>query len=135
MTISSAISKLTSTSNGEEIYAVLKMIAEATTGPIMLDQFLRKLAKATGTGLNPVRQSYDIVLKKLNIKPVDLGLAMAKDLLAKHYNNGLHLRLTNGGLFYFFDKSHWKHQSKEKIRAELQTIAIEYKGHIARRHH
>lgn len=127
-TIEITISQLLPSSTSIEITAVLEQIAYSNPDPIALDQHLRRIAKATGSGMKPIRQSYDIILKKLNIKPVDLGLAMAKDLLATKYNDGLHLRRTSDGVFYFFDKSHWKHQPKDKIRAELQTIAIECKG-------
>lgn len=127
--VDSAISALSSISTSADITAVLEQIAQAAPDPITLDQWLRRVAKATGIGLKPVRQSYDITLKKLNIKPVDLGLALAHELLAEHYNDGIHLRLTKDGQFYCFEESHWKHQTKEKIRAELQAIAVSYKAH------
>lgn len=123
------ITTLSPNSTAAEITATLEQIAQSNPDPITLDQCLRKTAKATGTGLKPVRQSYEMMLKKLNIKPVDLGLALAQHLLADKYNDGLHLRLTKDGLFDAFEKSHWKHQTKDAIRADLQSIAVDYKGH------
>lgn len=68
-------------STGEEIRAVLAFIAKTGSEPILLELQLRAVATDIKTSLKAVRRNYDMVLKSLNLKPVNLGLAIAKELL------------------------------------------------------
>lgn len=122
------IKNLTPQSLPEQTQAAMEAIAMASPDPITLDQCLRKIAATVQSGIKAVRQTYDIVLKKLNMKPVDVGLSIARDVLATSYGDGICLKLTQDGLLYAYNKTHWARMSENKIRAQLQEAAVNYKG-------
>lgn len=124
----SLIQNLHAKSPADQIHLVLEAIATISPDPITLDQFLREIAKRVQTGLKAVRQTYDMVLKKLNIKPVDLGLAIARELLQTVYNDGISLKMMKDGFLHSYESTHWVPMSEHKIRANLQAVAVKYKG-------
>lgn len=119
---------LTTQSQASDIHAMLDTLAAAESDPIVIDQTLRKIAAATQIGLKPIRQSFDAALKKLNLKPVDMGLAIAQEVLSKKYGDGLSLKLTKDGALYAYEKTHWVRMSDSKVRADLQEAAVKYKS-------
>lgn len=124
--ITSLIDQLSAKAPPSQFHNALEVIASAELDPITLDQYLRKIAKRLDAGIKAVRQTYDIILKKLNLKPTDLGLAIAKDLLAKQYDGGIGLKLAKDEALYAYGTTHWERASEHKIRAELQEIAAAY---------
>lgn len=114
-------------STGEEIRAALTFIAKTGSEPIALEQQLRAVATHTKTSLKAVRQNYDMVLKNLNLKPVDIGLSIARDFLDKKHETGIRLRFANDGFFFAYSGTCWLRVSEGKIRSDLQEIAVEYK--------
>lgn len=94
------IKALNSASDTAAINAVLETIAVSSPGPIELDLFLKAVATQLDLGIKPVRQSYEMILKKLSILPVDIGLAIAQELLDTRYGGGTSLKLTQDGFLY-----------------------------------
>ncbi len=115
-------------STGEEIRAVLAFIAKTGSEPIALEQQLRAVATHTKTSLKAVRQNYDVVLKNLNLKPVDIGLSIAKELLMTQYGEGTNLKFGPDGFFYAYSGKCWGQIAEAKLRAGTQAIAAKYKG-------
>lgn len=128
ISLTTLIDNLTAKSPSGDIHAVLEAVANIAPDPITLEKLLRTVALRVQTTMKAVRQTYDIVLKKLNMKPVDLGLAIARQLLAQDYKDGIRLKLTLDGFLYVYAETHWVRLSENKIRAQLQEVAAEYKG-------
>lgn len=121
-------SPLTVQSTAEEIRAVLTFIAKTGSEPIALEQQLRAVATHTKTSLKAVRQNYDMVLKNLNLKPVDIGFSIAKELLTNKFGDGTRLKLGKDGFFYAYSDKCWGQIEELTLRSSVQEIATKYKG-------
>lgn len=115
-------------SQPDSIHAVLKDIAITSPDPIILEKLLRRIAQRVQTSFKAVQQSYEILLKRLSIKPVDIGLSIAQELLKEKYSDGICLRLTSDGVFLAYTGTHWMRIEESKIRSQLQKIAVNFKG-------
>jgi putative DNA primase/helicase len=120
------IQSLNTKSTEGEMMAVLIELAISKPNPIILDKNLRAVATLLKVGLSPVKHTYDMLLKNMNFKPVDTGFTIAKEVLDTDYSGGMHLKLTKDGFFHAFEKTHWIRMSEDKIKSQLQEVAVKY---------
>lgn len=119
---------LTPQSPPSATYETLGTLAKSSPEPLTQEQFLRLVAELTKTGIKVVRKTYDIVCKKLNIKPVDMGFSIVREFLDTFYNGGIYLRQAKDGSFYGYNGRHWEIVNPQKLRSGLQEIAVKYKA-------
>jgi len=119
---------LNAKSSPDETHSALEKLAESDADPLTQDQFLRAVSEQTGAGLRSVRQTYEIVRKKLKLAPIDIGLSVSKELLDIFYAGGAELSLSQDGTLFSYTGTHWETVSPQRIRGELQDIAIKYKA-------
>jgi putative DNA primase/helicase len=115
-------------SPSDETHSALEKLAESGSDPLTQDQFLRAVAEQTGAGLRSVRKSYEIVRQKLNLVPIDIGLSICQELLDTTYAGGAELSLSQDGTFFGYAETHWEAVSPQRIRGELQDVALKFKG-------
>ncbi len=118
----SCLSKI---STHDDIKDVMNKIALGQFPPIELDRLLRLVSQKTGSGIKVIKQEYDLILKELNLVPMDVGFDVAKAMLVKFYN-GSNLKLYPDGNFYTYDKTHWRLTTKDQVRSNLQNVAADF---------
>lgn len=112
---------LTAVSGPIDYGKILAGLIKLKTDVIQTEKILSIVASKVGCHVRIVRRFYKD-LRDTNIKASDFGLQMAKKTLIDFYGAGVFLKRNIDGLYFFFDKTHWRATSTETIRKNIQKV-------------
>lgn len=103
---------------------LLHDLAKAGFDGIQTEQLLSTISKNLGCSSKIVRTEFKRIKDQL-FEANDIGLLAARLTLKEHYADGLLLKRTPDGCYYFFDKTHWRLTSQDVVKANaLKTASL-----------
>ena len=100
---------------------VLDSLIKLKLDAIQTETILSIVAKRMGCNIKIVRRAYKD-LHDAALKATDFGLMMAKKTLIDFYGAGTFLKRNVDGLYFVFDKTHWRATSTDTIRKNIQKV-------------
>ncbi len=124
--VTSAIQALTPSSRDEEIDRVIRDIASAKLSPIERDSAITRVQKHTQRGIRLLRQALAAAESAPGAEDgPDQAMALARELLSRHYGGGKHLVRDKARIFWEYRETHWERVTEEQIQRHAIAIAEE----------
>lgn len=124
--LSALANALTPNSLPDEYSNPLKSLADAGLDNIQTERILCTIAKGLGCSPKIIKAEYKSIKNKLQCSS-DLGLTIANETLKGFYCDGLFLKRNIDGLYFLYDKTHWRATSTDVIRGNIQKVATKHK--------
>lgn len=112
---------LTAVSGQIDYEKILDGLIKLKLDAIQTETILSIVAKQIGHNIKIVRRAYKD-LHDASLKATDFGLMMAKKTLTDFYGTGAFLKRNIDGLYFVFDKTHWRATSTDTIRKNIQKV-------------
>ena len=100
-------------------------LLKAKLDGIQTEHVLILAAKKLGIAVRILRKEYKANADKLQ-NSNDLGFIIAKQTLKESYADGLFLKRQAGGMYYVYDKSHWRLTAPDVVRGNIQKVASKH---------